>query len=287
MKINKSQIIKYYDSCEIDYKLIWHLNKCLAMHFGYWDRKAHNLSQALERENEVLAEKADIKKSDVVLDAGCGVGGSSIFLAKRFGCKATGVTLSQKQVSSARENAKRNGVESLTTFYEMDYLNTSFVDNSFDVVWAIESVCHADNKKRFVTEAFRLLKKGGRLIIADNFASKDNYNVQEDKLMEKWLNGWGINFLETSHDFENYSKNAGFNKISFSDITKNVMPSSKRMYLHSLPALFLGKVAEFVGVRTKVQTGNIFSAYYQHKVLRKGLCKYGIFYAEKGHISKR
>jgi len=192
MVINKSQIIKYYDSCEIDYKLAWHLNTCLAMHAGYWDNKVANLPQALERENEVLAEKADVKKSDIVLDAGCGVGGSTIFLAKKFGCKAIGITLSQKQVNSATKNAKKNGVEKLVTFYKMDFLNTSFADNSFDVVWAIEAVCHANDKKKFIMEAFRLLKKNGRLIIADGFAAKNNYNAEENKLMKKWLNGWAV-----------------------------------------------------------------------------------------------
>lgn len=281
IKINKNQIIEYYDSCEIDYKWFWHLDTCLAMHFGYWDNKVRGLRQALERENEILAEKVDIKKSDIVLDAGCGIGGSSIFLAKRFGCKVIGITLSQKQVSSAIKNAKKNGVERLVEFYKMDFLNTSFADNSFDVVWVIESICHADNKKRFIREAFRLLKKNGRLITADGFASKNNFNSHENKLMKKWLNGWGVNSLETSQNFEDYAKEVGFSKTLFWDITRNIMPSSRRLYLYSFPSLILGKIAEFLKIRTKVQTRNIASAHYQYKAIRKNLWKYGIFYAEK------
>jgi len=87
--------------------------------------------------------------------------------------------------------------------------------------------------------------------------------------------------LGTSQDFKNYSKNVGFSKTYFSDITKNIMPSSRKIYLYSFPGLFLAKIAEFFKIRTKVQTGNFVSGRYQYKALKKKLWKYGIFYAEK------
>src|SRR3989338_7530437 len=93
----KKQIIKYYEDTEVDYRWVWDLRRSLALHYGYWDEKVSNYRQALARENEILAEKAGINKEDFILDAGCGVGGSSIFLAKKYGCKVVGITLSQKQ----------------------------------------------------------------------------------------------------------------------------------------------------------------------------------------------
>lgn len=278
---SEERIVEYCDSCEIDYRLIWDLNKSLAMHFGYWDDEADNFSQALERENEILAEKANIEKSSIVLDAGCGVGGSAIYLAKKFGCTVIGITLSQKQADSSTKNAKESGVGHLAEFYKMDFSKTTFKDKYFDVVWAIESVCHADDKKSFIKEAFRVLKEGGRLVLADGFASKNQYDPSERSLMKKWLNGWGVNFLETSEYFKKYSKEAGFKNISFLDVTKNVIPSSRRLYIYSFPALLFGRSAEFVRMRTKIQTGNIVAAHYQYKALKRRLWKYGIFYAEK------
>jgi len=280
-KISSQQIIDYYDNCDIDYKLIWDLDKSYAMHFGYWDEKVKNFPQSLQRENEILAEKAKIKSSDVVLDAGCGVGGSSIFLAKKFGCKVIGITLSKKQVEQATKNAERNGVANNTEFLVMDFENITFSDNKFDVVWAIESVCHANSKKNFLEGINRILKPGGRLIIADGFAVKENLNSNEKDIMQKWLTGWGVNFLEKIDNFEKFLADTGFQKISFLDITDRVMPSSKRLYKYSFPAMFLGKVAEFLKIRTKNQTGNVVAARYQYKALLKNLWKYGIFCAEK------
>ena len=267
--ITHRQIVDYYDSCNIDYKLIWNLDRSYAMHFGYWDEKVKNFSQSLERENEILAEMAKIKGSDVVLDAGCGVGGSSIFLAKKFGCKVVGITLSKKQAEQAIRNAERNGVESNTEFLVMDFENMTFPDKTFDVVWTIESICHASNKKKFIEGVNRILKPNGRLIIAESFAVKKDYEDKEKGIMQKWLSGWGINFLETVENFKKYLANTGFQKISFLDITDYIMPSSKRLYKYSLPGMFFGKIAEFFKIRTKTQTGNIVAARYQHKALQK------------------
>lgn len=279
--MNNKQVVDYYDQTEIDYRLIWHLSSEMAMHYGFWDRKVSNLKQALQRENQVLSFMAQIKKSDIVLDAGCGVGGSSIYLAKKIGCRVMGITLSQKQAETASANALRNKVDHLTDFQVMDFTDTKFKEASFDVVWAIESVCHAQNKAKFVKESFRLLKKGGRLILADGFADKSNYLGKEKEWMEKWLTGWGVDFLEVADNFKKYLTEAGFKKISFKDVTWRVMPSSKRLYKYFFPAFLITKIAQLFKLRNKIQTGNVISAYYQYKVLKKGLAEYGIFYAQK------
>lgn len=77
------KIINYYRDTENAYKDSWDLDNSLAIHYGYWDDRVQSFSQSLVRMNEVMATAADIKKTDIVLDAGCGVGGSSIFLAKK------------------------------------------------------------------------------------------------------------------------------------------------------------------------------------------------------------
>ena len=279
--ISKEEIIHYYDSSEIDYKLIWDLRESLALHFGYWDDKVKNFRQALERENEILAERAHMKSSDVVLDAGCGVGGSSIFLAKKFNCRVIGITLSQKQADMATKNDQKSGVENNTEFVVMDFENMTFPDGTFDVVWGVESICHAHSKRKFIEDSYRILKQHGRLIIADGFATRDIFTDGEKNIMQKWLSGWGVNFLETKENFETFSLKIGFQKTQFKDVTENVMPSSKRLYSYSFSTMFVGKIAEFLKLRTKTQTGNIVSAQYQHIALLRGLWRYGIFYAEK------
>lgn len=281
MTTTKETIIDYYDSCEIDYRLFWDLNTSMAMHAGYWDSTTKTLRDALKRENEVLAEMAAIKSTDRVLDAGCGVGGSSLFLAKTIGCQTTGITLSKKQAQTAAQKAAKQQLSSKCNFQVMDFCNTTFANNTFDVVWAIESFCHAPCKESVVREAFRVLKPGGRLIVADGFQLKPHLNDAEHISMQTWIRGWGCDHLESVESFEGALKKAHFEAIRFVDITSNVMPSSKRLYYISIPALVLSKIGEWLRLRTKIQTENIRAAYAQYHTLKKQIWHYGIFTAVK------
>ena len=117
------RIIQYYKESEDAYKDSWDLKNSLAIHYGYRDHKARTFPQSLLRLSEVMMETACIGSSDIVLDAGCGVGGSSIFLASILGCKVTGITISPGQVEQATSNAKKSEVENLVDFKVMDYSN--------------------------------------------------------------------------------------------------------------------------------------------------------------------
>ena len=93
MAASRQDIIDYYDKTEISYRLWWDLNHSMGMHFGYSDHKAKTFRESVLRFNEVLAEEAAIGEGDHVLDAGCGVGGSSIYLAENYGCNVVGATI--------------------------------------------------------------------------------------------------------------------------------------------------------------------------------------------------
>lgn len=166
---SSKDIATYYDVSEDHYMYFWDLNQSHSLHYGYWDASTKTFREALANINTILADKAGIAPGDKVLDAGCGVGGSSIWLAKNKYAVVTGITLSQKQASRANAFAKQIGLEKHAVFEVQDYTNTTYDSESFDVVWAIESVCHAANKEDFIKEAYRLLKPGGQLILADFF----------------------------------------------------------------------------------------------------------------------
>lgn len=275
------KVVKYYDGCLKDYFAIWTTKKDLALHYGFWDKRTKNKSEALLRMNKFLADKAGIKQSDVILDAGCGIGGSSIWLAKNYGTRVFGINISKNHIKLANMFAKENRINHLAKFFVRNFLDTKFKNNSFNVVWGIESVCHANDKKDFISEAKRVLKRGGRLIIADGFIKKDRLNKNEKKVLKKWLDGWAVPNISKIKDFKNYLEMSGFRNIRFFDITEKVIPSSKKLYEYSLIAFPLGKILEWLNIRSKTQTGNIIAAYNQYKLLKNGLCSYGVFYAEK------
>lgn len=87
MKKNEyhDRIVQYYQDTENAYKDSWDLNNSLAIHYGYWDEGVKSFPESLLRMNEIMMQTAVIQSTDLVLDAGCGVGGSSIYLASKLG----------------------------------------------------------------------------------------------------------------------------------------------------------------------------------------------------------
>jgi cyclopropane fatty-acyl-phospholipid synthase-like methyltransferase len=279
MSTSKEAIIRYYDSCEGDYRLFWDLDRSCAMHAGYWDETTQTLSEALARENEVLADLVGIRPGERVLDAGCGIGGSSFYLAGQRGCSVVGISLSEKQIATAKRLAAEKAGKIQPEFYVMDFTNTSLEEASFDVVWGLESICHANDKTAFMREARRLLKPGGRLVVADGFSVSDTLLASQKAAMKNWLQGWGVESLATDRQFNRQLLECGFKDIVYHDITQHVMPSSRRLYYLSFPAIALSKCGEWLGLRSKVQTANLWAAYYQYRTLCQNLWRYGIFTA--------
>ena len=273
--------VAYYEACEAGYRQVWDLEHSGAMHYGFWDATTRTLRQALRRENEVLAEIAAIQPTDNVLDAGCGVGGSSLFLAETIGCQVTGITLSPRQMQRARDEARRRALTGRVQFHAMDFTRTAFSDASFDIVWAIESACHAADKKDFLQEAFRVLRPGGRLVVADGFAVKETYPFSEATLMERWLSGWAVDSLPTVARFMAEAQRGGFEDIAVQDVTELVLPSARRLFLISFAAIPYAKAKQWLGRITAWEFGHSRAMYYQYQALRRGLWQYGIVTAHK------
>lgn len=275
------KIIDYYTQTENAYKDSWDLDNSLAIHYGYWDEKVKTFPQSLLRMNEVMMDMAAIQANDNVLDAGCGVGGSSIYIARKTGCHVTGITLSERQVSQARDNAKRNNVASQVDFQVGNYSATTFQDASFDVIWGCESICYADKKDDFIKEAFRLLKPGGRLVVADGFVS--DFANNDNPIIRNWLDGWQVNYLETPDRFLSYMDETGFVHLNYSDISRQTSHSVKRLnrfyYLASLYLIW--KKLILSKPPSDFQKKNIKACKYQYKGMKSGLWQYGIITGKK------
>lgn len=280
-KYNKQDIINYYNYCDWQYAR-WGSITSMGLHVGIWDNTTNNLTDAIRNENKILAKIAKIKPSDHVLDAGCGNGDSSVYLAKEIGCHVTGITVVPKQVIKATKYSKEQGVSDKISFLERDYLDTQMPDESFDVIWALESVCCAEPKSKFLEEAFRLLKKGGRLIIADPFQAKETLTEKEAHLLNnKTFHRMAINDLGTESYFKEHAKRIGFKKIRFDDITEKTLPSFRSMYLTSLKTMIQGWILYKVKFFNKVEYENLLVGLNLKRSRKRGLWKYGLFYAEK------
>ena len=280
--MNKESVTEYYDYTLSFYKLLWYRKGgSQGIHYGLWEEGTNSLQEALINTNKVLADYADLTEQDKVLDAGCGVGGSAIWLAKNYGCNVTGITISEDQIEEARRLAEKEQVQDKVNFKFDDFTDTDFEDEKFDVVWGIESICHAEEKLDFIKEAYRLLKHGGKLVVADGFLAKEPENNREEKIVEDFYEGFALPGLERFEKFKEKLFEAGFKNVESHDKTEQIMPTSKRMYNMARVAYPISIVTEKLRLTSPILTKHSLTGLRQYSAFKDGLLKYGIFYAEK------
>jgi tocopherol O-methyltransferase len=261
----------YYDQTWLDYRLFWLNRRNYAIHFGYWDAATRSHGHSLNRLNAVLAERIGIRAGQRVLDAGCGVGGSAVWLAQTYDVDVVGITPVCSQVQRAQQFASRRGVADRVRFLQEDYTRTTFVDASFDVVWAVESVCHAHDKPLFFRQARRVLRDGGRLGMVEYMRCRRPWADSDEALLQSWLSGWAIPDLATAAELRGWAEACGFHGVDLVDITANVRPSLRRLHRMAALAWPGAQLLQALRLRTAAQHGNLRGARDQYRALTRGL----------------
>jgi cyclopropane fatty-acyl-phospholipid synthase-like methyltransferase len=275
------KVVAYYDQTWIDYRLLWLNRKNLSVHFGYADATTRGHADALLNMNRVLADRAGIRPGQRVLDAGCGVGGSSLWLAEQRDVYVVGITPVASQVARARRFAAMRRLGERVAFELADYTNTPFPEASFDVVWALESLCHAHDKAAFYREAARVLRPGGRLVTAEYIRASRSPRASGERLLHQWLAGWAIPDLDTRAEHLGNAAAAGFVDVRLEDVTDHTRSSLRRLYHMTFWSYPLALIGRATGVRSAVQHGNVIGSLRQYQALKHGLWFYGILSARK------
>jgi cyclopropane fatty-acyl-phospholipid synthase-like methyltransferase len=202
-------------------------------------------------------------------------------MAKNYNNKMTAITISKQQAEYARQHSKRQGVADKIEFEVSDFCNTPFKDESFDVIWGLESVCHALNKGDFLKEAYRLLRPGGRIVVCDGFILRREFNDSEWSDIVTCLNGWAVPNLCSRDEFSQLLTDNRFQETAYQDITKETMPSADYMYKVAKRLKPIQQISQWLGLRTKAQTANFKVGLAQHRLFTDQLVEYGIFTAIK------
>jgi len=277
-----NKVREYYNSAAADYKEFWLGERAQAMHFGYFDHRVESHEQSLLKMNEEFARLARVRPGDRVLDAGCGYGGSAIWLALNKSCRVEGVNIVPAQLRDARRFAAKNHVLGKVRFSQQDYCATSFRSGSFDLLWALESVVHTDNKVAFAAEAARVLKTGGRLIMSDLvMARRKPYRPGDQKRLGVVERGWAITNLMTPQQCRALFVETGFSDVRLRDWTKNVRQSVKRLADLCRIALPAAKKKLAARIWNRERFENVLACIYIDELLDRGLFKYMVLTARK------
>jgi tocopherol O-methyltransferase len=215
---SKEKIEHFYDAISPLWKELWGVH----VHHGYWRTGKESKEKAQEQLTEELASRAKITRSARILDVGCGMGGSSIYLATTFDAGTVGITLSPVQAEIATKSAKDAGANS--TFLVMDAETAEF-DKPFDVVWSIEAVSHLNNPENFFRLAARVLKPGGVIALMDWFEADGLSAAQSRKFVAPIRHAMLVPSLTTRAEYLEFAARNGFTVAFTKDISDKVAKS--------------------------------------------------------------
>lgn len=281
-----SQLEDFYVETHQLLEKLW-AGEARMIHFGFYpdpaDTKSVSQQDSLIETVRQAASRLNLQSGQYVLDAGCGLGGPAVWLAKTYNVRVQGISNLQLHVDQARQHADDNGILSAEScmFEVGDYTQTRFEDNTFDAVMCIESICYARNKLAVLRELFRVLKPGGRISILDAFRTKRDIPAEDEKVMKSWLTGWGAHDIDTIEEFTAKAQQVGFVNRKFEDLQQNFRPSHEIAYKS---ARFLTPVLAMlhkVRLVSEVKYGYCRACRDAYLAGERGLCVQGIFSASK------
>ena len=222
---------RYYEEAGPDYAA-WspHFN----MHFGFlrWGMNPFRREAMLEQMNqEVMHRLQLVSESHLparVLDMGCGLGATLRSLARRLPeADLNGITLVPWQLEQGRRLNQSCPEGRNITLTLGDYEHTTKPSRSFDAVYALESSCyaHGANKSAFLHEAYRLLRPGGRIVVADGFLGPGKLRGLQKSLYRKLCECWVIDTFGEVNQFAHELERLGFSDIVVEKVQSRVTPS--------------------------------------------------------------
>lgn len=266
-------IADFWDKTTDAWRTIWGPH----IHHGYYDDVSLTPLQAQERLIDKLVVMLDIKPHDKILDVGCGMGGSSLHLAKNFNVTVTGITLSQKQVVIATQQALTENIRNVTFKIEDALSLSNFKNDSIDIIWSLESCEQFFDKDLFIKQVLRVLKPGGRLMLATWCSDRDVY---EGKIAQQYRDlclAFDLPYMPTIESYRCLLEAANFKVTHALDWSNHVKKTwdvgVSLVNAHSFIKLI--KMLGWRGFRVAKQVKMMRDAFHQNRV------KYGVFLATK------
>ncbi|KAJ8771362.1 hypothetical protein K2173_026539 [Erythroxylum novogranatense] len=232
----KKGIAELYDESSGIWEDIWGDH----MHHGFYDPSsqasgslAHHRAAQIRMIEEALCfarVSEDPKQSPKnVVDVGCGIGGSSRYLATKFGAKCQGITLSPVQAQRATALAAEEGLVDKVSFQVADALDQPFPDEQFDLVWSMESGEHMPDKRKFVGELARVAAPGAIIILVtwchrDLGPTEESLQTWEKEHLRKICDAYYLPQWCSTADYVKLLQSLDLQDIKTADWTQHVAP---------------------------------------------------------------
>jgi len=270
--VRKPVIRRHYNVTTPFYRLLWGRH----LHHGLFEADA-TPQAAQQKLTDRLIQEAGVQRGDHVLDVGCGMGGSSVYLAQSLDCDVTGITLSPVQRRWANWTSTWHGVRGQTDFQVQDAETADFGRESFHIVWSIECTEHLFDKPAFFRRAATWLQPGGRMAICAWLEGDTHTTGASAQQVRDVCEGFFCPSLGSMEDYQEWMTKAGLTVDRSNDWTTSVARTweicqtrVKRTGARRLARLFGANMTMFLD-----RFDTILDAY------QSGAMQYGCFVATK------
>ena len=232
-----SAVRAYYESNTRLFLALGIGRRTLAIRRAVWADGVGSLEQAVNYVNGLVAAEAGSRPGAPtdgelrVLDIGCGVGGSLLFLAAAADAPLSGigVTISPRQANMARRQARIRGLSAQFSFIAADFARLTGLP-SFHIAFAIESFVHFAAPAEFFAAAARAIAPGGRLIVVDDFLARERLSPPERRRVDVFRRGWLLPSLCTVGRAVQSGSECGMRLVENRDLSAFLFqPASSRM----------------------------------------------------------
>jgi SAM-dependent methyltransferase len=193
------------------------------LHRAVWGDGVRTRDEAFRHVDELilseLTTQPETGERAHVLDLGCGVGASLVFLAARANVSGTGATLSAIQAERARERARRAGLAERVSFLEADFLELPPSVPKAQLAFSIEAFIHGPDPRAYFEAASRYLAPGGTLVVCDDFlttAGRTDRSESTRRCLDDVRAGWLANTLVGVERADSLARASGL------ELTKNL-----------------------------------------------------------------
>ena len=275
------QIQNFYDASSGLWEQIWGEH----MHHGYYGPEGTLKKDRRQAQIDLIEELLNWAtppspgQFSQILDVGCGIGGSTLYLAEKFQGKATGITLSPVQAQRATERAENANLGSQVNFKVANALEMPFADNSFDCVWTLESGEHMPDKVKFLQECYRVLQPGGTLMMATWCHRSTENNTRpltesERQHLAKIYRVYALPYVISLPEYEAIATDIGFEDLRVADWSTAVAPFWNIVIDSAFtPKALMGLLASgWPTIQAALSLG-LMSRGYQRGLIRFGLLR--------------
>lgn len=266
----KERVRVFYDKLSPHFRDLWGEH----VHDGYYETGTESKEAAQENLVRFLAEFGDVPREARGLDIGCGMGATSVWLAKHRSARMTGFTLSPIQANIARELAGREGADAEFHVGDIDAYSPA---EPYDFAWMMGVLGHFENQEGFVRRAARLVKPGGRFVLADWVAAPELSTDARRRYVDPVLKGMLMPDIATLDDYVRWFSQSGFEVASAEDITRETAATWDEG-VSILQAPRIARMALEVG---REAIGLLSAVRGMREAMAKGFIRYGILSATR------